>query len=208
MLEEREAEMHLLRNKLEKLQMGTEGCKVPVEAVHPPPIQLKKGNTRSGSAFGCIKMNHQVHLELEEERKTYQRRIQELEDVLQNHEDEVTMLHEKLADAESMTRDVLRVLRGVKTDMTNVVVRKFAPPFLNKLVFLPFLMLCMWRRLFWMNRRRRKARTMTLDRSRRLVGFLAFRISILHFGFGLTNAIVFLAGRGDRTDLNPPKRFH
>jgi len=128
MLEEREAEMFLLRNKLEKVQMGLEAS-TPLESVQPahPLIQkLQKGHTRSASAFGCIKLGHQVQSELEEERKAYQCRIQELEEVLENHENEVTMLHEKLEDAERMTRDVLRVLRGVKVDMTNVAVREFA----------------------------------------------------------------------------------
>jgi len=126
MLEEREAEIQLLRRKLEKVQMGLEGSKAveSVEPAHPPIQKVQKGHTRSASAFGCIKLNHQVHSELEEERKAYQRRIQELEDVLENHENEVTTLHEKLADAERMTRDVLCVLRGVKVDMTNVAVRE------------------------------------------------------------------------------------
>lgn len=127
MLEERQVEVQLLRNKLEKFRTGLEGSK-PMESVepaHPPISKVQKGHHRSASAFGCIKLSHQVQSELEEERKAYQHRIQELEDVLENHENEVTMLHEKLADAERMTRDVLRVLRGVKVDMANVAVREF-----------------------------------------------------------------------------------
>jgi DNA repair exonuclease SbcCD ATPase subunit len=129
MLEEREAEMQQLRKKLEKFQMGLEGARV-VESPEPqPPIQapilkVQKGHRSTGSgAFGCIKLNQQMQLEIDEERKAYERRIQELEDVLDNHQDEVTMLHEKLADAERMTRDVLGVLRGVKLDMASVAVR-------------------------------------------------------------------------------------
>ncbi|XP_024385089.1 kinesin-like protein KIN-12F isoform X2 [Physcomitrium patens] len=123
MLEEREAEMQLLRKKLEKFQMQLEENK-PVEHIEPqtPPRILKGQKVQKGSVspFACMKMNHQIHLELDEERKSYERRIQELEDVLDNHQNEVTVLHEKLADAERMTRDVLRVLRGVKLDMANV----------------------------------------------------------------------------------------
>lgn len=130
MLEEREAEMQQLRRKIEKFQVGLEGARA-VESPEPqlptqaaPILKLQKGHRSTGSgAFGCMKLNHQMHLEIDEERKAYERRIQELEDVLDNHQNEVTMLHEKLADAERMTRDVLRVLRGVKLDMANVAVR-------------------------------------------------------------------------------------
>ncbi|KAG0565723.1 hypothetical protein KC19_7G010200 [Ceratodon purpureus] len=127
MLEERESEMQQLRKKLEKFQMGLEGARagespepqLPAQAA--PVHKLQKAHRSTGSsAFGCMKLNHQMHLEIDEERKGYERRIQELEDVLDNHQSEVTMLHEKLADAERMTRDVLRVLRGVKLDMANV----------------------------------------------------------------------------------------
>lgn len=119
--------MQLLRKKLEKFQMQLEENK-PVEHIEPqtPPRILKGQKVQKGSVspFACMKMNHQIHLELDEERKSYERRIQELEDVLDNHQNEVTVLHEKLADAERMTRDVLRVLRGVKLDMANVAVRE------------------------------------------------------------------------------------
>ncbi|XP_024397560.1 kinesin-like protein KIN-12D isoform X2 [Physcomitrium patens] len=125
MLEEREAELQLLRKKLEKLEMQLEESK-PVEwvqALPPAQIPIQKGQKLpkgAASAFACIKLNHQVHLELDEERKAYERRIQELEDVLGSHQNEVTTLHGKLADAERMTRDVLHVLRCIKLDMSNV----------------------------------------------------------------------------------------
>lgn len=129
MLEEREAEMQQLRKQLQKFQMGLEGARAVDSPEHLSPIRaqvqkVQKGHRSTGSgAFACMKLNHQMHVEIDEERKGYERRIQELEDVLDNHQSEVTMLHEKLADAERMTRDVLRVLRGVKLDMANVAVR-------------------------------------------------------------------------------------
>lgn len=132
MLEEREAELQLLRKKLEKLEMQLEESK-PVEwvqALPPAQIPIQKGQKLpkgAASAFACIKLNHQVHLELDEERKAYERRIQELEDVLGSHQNEVTTLHGKLADAERMTRDVLHVLRCIKLDMSNVAVRQPSP---------------------------------------------------------------------------------
>lgn len=53
-------------------------------------------------------MNRQVHSELDEERKSYERRILELEGVLEKHRYEVIALKGRLEDAERIARDALR----------------------------------------------------------------------------------------------------
>jgi hypothetical protein len=79
-LEGREAEI-----QLEKHQIGSEG-----KNSLPQPKDIKKKPKGSiGSAFRWFKVNHQVHAELHEERKVYERRIQELELVLGNRQNEV-----------------------------------------------------------------------------------------------------------------------
>ncbi|KAG0602290.1 hypothetical protein M758_10G004500 [Ceratodon purpureus] len=117
-LEEREAEIQLLRKKLEKHQIGPERKS---SLSHPKDIQKAKKNPKGsiGSAFRWFKMNHQVHSESDEGRKASERRIQELENVLGKRQLEITALQENLADSERVTRDVLLVLRGVKVDMAS-----------------------------------------------------------------------------------------
>ena len=90
-LEEREAEIQLLRKKLEKHQIGPERKS---SLSHPKDIQKAKKNPKGsiGSAFRWFKMNHQVHSESDEGRKASERRIQELENVLGKRQLEVILI--------------------------------------------------------------------------------------------------------------------
>lgn len=89
-LEEREAEIQLLRKK-EKYQIGSEE-KSSLSQLKDIHKAKKKPKGSIGSAFRWFKMNHQVHSELDEERKAYERRIQELENVLENRQNEVILV--------------------------------------------------------------------------------------------------------------------
>ncbi|XP_024380241.1 uncharacterized protein [Physcomitrium patens] len=51
---------------------------------------------------------------------TCQSRIKELEELAASRQNEMSMLNTRLAEAESMTHDVLRDLLGVRTDMNNI----------------------------------------------------------------------------------------
>ena len=86
----REAEIQL-RKKLEKYQIGSEE-----DNSFPQPQNIQKDKKQPkgsiGSAFRWFKLNHQVHSELHEERKAYERRIQELEHALGNRHNEVTLI--------------------------------------------------------------------------------------------------------------------
>ncbi|KAJ7549008.1 hypothetical protein O6H91_07G036300 [Diphasiastrum complanatum] len=75
----------------------------------------------SGSPFKCIGLGlaQQMNSEMDEELLSNKRRIEELERIAAARQKEVFMLNAKLAEAESMTHDVVRDLLGVKMDITN-----------------------------------------------------------------------------------------
>ncbi|KAH7443327.1 hypothetical protein KP509_02G029400 [Ceratopteris richardii] len=74
-----------------------------------------------GSPFKCIGsgLAHQLNVEVEQELNSSRQKIDELEAIANTRQKEIFMLNLKLAEAESMTHDVIRDLVGVKLDITN-----------------------------------------------------------------------------------------
>ncbi|XP_027348323.1 kinesin-like protein KIN-12D [Abrus precatorius] len=77
----------------------------------------------SGSPFKCIGLGlaQQIKFEKVEELSVARLRIEELESQAAIRQKEIFSLNARLADAESMTHDVIRDLLGVKLDMTTYV---------------------------------------------------------------------------------------
>ncbi|KAL2344857.1 hypothetical protein Fmac_006142 [Flemingia macrophylla] len=77
----------------------------------------------SGSPFKCIGLGltQQIKYEKVEELAAARQRIEELESQAASRQKEIFQLNAKLANAESMTHDVIRDLLGVKLDMTTCV---------------------------------------------------------------------------------------
>ncbi|XP_020232795.1 kinesin-like protein KIN-12D isoform X2 [Cajanus cajan] len=77
----------------------------------------------SGSPFKCIGLGltQQIKYEKVEELAAARQRIEELESQAACRQREIFALNAKLANAESMTHDVIRDLLGVKLDMTTCV---------------------------------------------------------------------------------------
>ncbi|KAK2430817.1 phragmoplast orienting kinesin [Trifolium repens] len=74
----------------------------------------------SGSPFRCISnLVQQMNQEKDQELSVARLRVQELEALAASRQKEVCMLQTRLATTESMTRDVIRDLLGVKLDITN-----------------------------------------------------------------------------------------
>ncbi|XP_024519762.1 kinesin-like protein KIN-12C isoform X1 [Selaginella moellendorffii] len=84
--------------------------------------QAKATKTKgSSSPFKCIGkgLSQQMNSEFDEELSAARHRISELETIAAGRQREVYMLNSRLAEAESMTHDVVRDLLGVKMDITN-----------------------------------------------------------------------------------------
>ncbi|MCO5566578.1 hypothetical protein L7F22_020255 [Adiantum nelumboides] len=75
----------------------------------------------SGSPFKCMgsALAHQLSFEVDEELNCNRQKIDELEALANSRQKEIFMLNVRLAEAESMTHDVIRDLVGVKLDITN-----------------------------------------------------------------------------------------
>ncbi|KAI5059960.1 hypothetical protein GOP47_0024380 [Adiantum capillus-veneris] len=75
----------------------------------------------SGSPFKCMGsgLAHQMSFEVDEELNCNRQKIDELEALANSRQKEIFMLNVRLAEAESMTHDVIRDLVGVKLDITN-----------------------------------------------------------------------------------------
>ncbi|KAK2456287.1 phragmoplast orienting kinesin [Trifolium repens] len=73
----------------------------------------------SGSPFRCISnLVQQMNQEKDQELSVARLRVQELEALAASRQKEVCMLQTRLATTESMTRDVIRDLLGVKLGIT------------------------------------------------------------------------------------------
>ncbi|XP_009420712.2 kinesin-like protein KIN-12F [Musa acuminata AAA Group] len=77
----------------------------------------------SSSPFKCIGLGlvQQMNSEKDEELTAARRKIEELESLAASRQKEIFMLNTRLAQAESMTHDVIRDLLGVKLDMTSLL---------------------------------------------------------------------------------------
>ncbi|WOL05131.1 kinesin-like protein KIN-12F [Canna indica] len=77
----------------------------------------------SSSPFKCIGLGlvQQMNSEKDEELTEARRKIEELESLVASRQKEIFMLNTRLAQAESMTHDVIRDLLGVKLDMTSLL---------------------------------------------------------------------------------------
>ncbi|KAJ8478415.1 hypothetical protein OPV22_022142 [Ensete ventricosum] len=77
----------------------------------------------SSSPFKCIGLGlvQQMNSEKDEELTAARRKIEELESLAATRQKEIFMLNTRLAQAESMTHDVIRDLLGVKLDMTSLL---------------------------------------------------------------------------------------
>ncbi|KAK2433842.1 phragmoplast orienting kinesin [Trifolium repens] len=74
----------------------------------------------SGSPFRCISnLVQEMNQEKDQELSVARLRVQELEALAASRQKQVCMLQTRLATTESMTRDVIRDLLGVKLDITN-----------------------------------------------------------------------------------------
>ncbi|CAM6127967.1 unnamed protein product [Calypogeia fissa] len=116
------------QQKLKALEAMVEHLKVEERKVNPPGGSASKSVEKStvkvkgaGSPFKCIGsgLEKQRSSEIDEELCAAKKRIKELESIAAARQKEVFMLNTKLAEAESMTHDVVRDLLGVKMDIAS-----------------------------------------------------------------------------------------
>ncbi|KAG0605936.1 hypothetical protein M758_9G099600 [Ceratodon purpureus] len=97
------------QQKLKRMESQS-GCTTPNSTIVATEVVSSDGN----SSQEASSQRDLVHA-------SCQSRIKELEEIASSRQKEVFTLHTRLAEAESMTHDVLRDLLGVKSDMNNVV---------------------------------------------------------------------------------------
>ncbi|CAM6102761.1 unnamed protein product [Calypogeia fissa] len=116
------------QHKLKALEAMVEHLKVEERKVIPPGGSASKSVEKStgkvkgaGSPFKCIGsgLEKQRSSEIDEELSAAKKRLKELESIAASRQKEVFMLNTKLAEAESMTHDVVRDLLGVKMDIAS-----------------------------------------------------------------------------------------
>ncbi|CAM6103443.1 unnamed protein product [Calypogeia fissa] len=116
------------QQKLKALEAMVEHLKVEERKVNPPGGSASKSVEKptvkvkgAGSPFKCIGsgLEKQRSSEIDEELCAAKKRIKELESIAAARQKEVFMLNTKLAEAESMTHDVVRDLLGVKMDIAS-----------------------------------------------------------------------------------------
>ncbi|KAL3700311.1 hypothetical protein R1sor_018333 [Riccia sorocarpa] len=121
---ENQQKLKVLESMVEQLK--TEERNVNSTAVAASKPSESKNNTTnktkgSGSPFKCMGsgLSQQRSSEIDEELSAARKRIRELEATATARQKEVFMLNTKLAEAESMTHDVVRDLLGVKMDIAS-----------------------------------------------------------------------------------------
>ncbi|CAM6100965.1 unnamed protein product [Calypogeia fissa] len=116
------------QQKLKALEAMVEHLKVEERKVIPPGGSASKSVEKStgkvkgaGSPFKCIGsgLEKQRSSEIDEELSAAKKRLKELESIAASRQKEVFMLNTKLAEAESMTHDVVRDLLGLKMDIAS-----------------------------------------------------------------------------------------
>ncbi|BBM96977.1 kinesin family member 15 [Marchantia polymorpha subsp. ruderalis] len=120
---ENQQKLKALESMVEQLKMEERKVNAIVPVVSKSTdsknaINRPKG---SGSPFKCIGSGlvQQRTSEIDEELSSARKRIRELEAIAAARQKEVFMLNTKLAEAESMTHDVVRDLLGVKMDIAS-----------------------------------------------------------------------------------------
>lgn len=113
------------QQKLVLLETMVDNLNMENRETRQPIATTKKAGERSAakcstSPFKCMssRLTQQRNFEMDEELQLDRRRIDELEDLAASRQKEIFRLNKRLAEAETVTYDVIRDLLRVKSDIT------------------------------------------------------------------------------------------
>ncbi|XP_042378501.1 kinesin-like protein KIN-12E isoform X1 [Zingiber officinale] len=112
--------------ELEAMAQQVNGDPTSSNAASSSTMKSEKSSAKprgSSSPFKCIGLGlvQQINSEKDEDLTAARHKIEELESLAASRQKEIFMLNTRLAQAESMTHDVIRDLIGVKLDMTSLL---------------------------------------------------------------------------------------